>query len=151
MRASGANHGILQLREAGSATPIAKFTIQPGQVSDKPADLQTVESLLTRPDIWSMDDVERNLESLALDFNLLALGPRRYVARMYRFLLGRWPDPAEFDFYLKDLSKAAISATDIFHILFASDERKRSLVTPLSPFDAKFPFSPSNRHRQAAR
>jgi len=150
IRSAAASHGVLQLRETGCDTPLAHFTLAPGVIGAPPAKPQTVESLLTRPDQWAMEDVARHLPALALDENLAALGPHRFIARIYRFLLGRWPDPPEFDHYLKDLSRGVISATDIFGIVYGSEERRRSLVTPLSPFDPKFPFLPSNRQRQTA-
>jgi hypothetical protein len=140
-----ARHGVLELRETGGQTMLARLTIAPGLLCEAPATPRTVESLLTRPDQWGMEDVARHIQALALDFNLSALGPSRFIARVYRFLLGRWPDPPEFDFYLNDLSQGVISATDVFRIVAGSEERKRSQVTPLSPYDPKFPFLPSNR------
>lgn len=151
IRSSGALQGILELRVRGTSATISQFTIPAALISDGQPEPQTVESLLTRPDLWSMEDVERNLEALALEDNLSVFGPRRYVSRVYRFLLGRWPDPPEFDFYPNDISQGVISATDIFRIVAESDECKRSLVTPLPPFDPKFPFLPSNRLRHPPR
>jgi hypothetical protein len=146
IRPRAARHGVLQLRISGRPGALAEYKIDASTPLGRgPAKIQTVEALLERRAQWSMDDVERNLGALDLSENYAKLGPRRFIARVYRFLLGRWPDATEYDFYLNDLSRGLIGAVDIFSIVNGSDERKRSSVAPLSPFDPRFPLFASNR------
>lgn len=136
-----ASHGVLELREAGGEVVLASCTIEPGSlIPYRRVKRRTIESLLVAPPRWSMSDVETHLEALALETNLMELGPRRYIAMVYRFLLGRWPGAHEYDFYLPDLRRDLISATDIFRTIFNSAERKNNGLEPISPFDPGYPF-----------
>jgi hypothetical protein len=141
-----ARYGVLQLRISGRPGALAEHKIDASAPLGRgAAKVQTVEALLARRAQWSIDDVERNLGALDLQENYARLGPRRFIARVYRFLLGRWPEATEYDFYLNDLSRGLIGAIDLFRIVNGSDERKSSNVTPLSPFDPRFPLLPFNR------
>jgi hypothetical protein len=135
------SHGVLELREAGGDTAVASYTIEPGTLTpNRRLKRGTIESLLVAPARWLMADVEAHTEALDLEDNLMELGPKRYIAMVYRFLLGRWPGAHEYDFYLPDLRRDLISATDIFRTIFDSAERKNAGMDPLSPFDPGYPF-----------
>lgn len=138
---NGLAAGRLELREAGSDAPLTHCMVEPGHlIEDRQKQRRTVESLLVAPKRWSMDEVASHLEALDLEASLLARGPRYYVATIYRFLLNRWPDQGEFDFYLPDMRRGLLSATDIFRIIYESAECRNSRVEPLSPYDPKYPF-----------
>jgi hypothetical protein len=129
-------HGVLELREAGGDTALASTTIEPGSLTpNRRPKRGTIESLLVAPARWSMDDVADHLEVLDLETALLDLGPKRYIAMVYRFLLGRWPDQAGYDFYSSDMRRDLISATDVFAAILNGDERKNNGLEPMSPFD----------------
>jgi len=134
-------HGVLELREAGGNTALASFAIEPGTLTpNRHVTRRTIESLLVAPARWSMGDVEAHPEALDLETNLMQLGPKRYIAMVYRFLLGRWPGAHEYDFYLPNLRRDLISATDIFRTVFNSAERKNNGLEPMSPFDPGYPL-----------
>jgi hypothetical protein len=135
------SHGVLELREAGGDTAVASCNIEPGILTpNRRVTRRTIESLLVAPARWSIDDVEAHPEALDLETNLMELGPKRYIAMVYRFLLGRWPDAHDYDFYLPNLRRDLISATDIFRTIFNSSERKNNGLEPMSPFDPGYPF-----------
>lgn len=136
-----ASHGVLELREAGGEVVLASYTIEPGSLTpNRRIKRGTIESLLVAPARWSMSDVEAHPEALDLETNLMELGPKRYIAMVYRFLLGRWPGAHEYDFYLPNLRRDLISATDIFRTVFNSAERKNNGLEPMSPFDPGYPL-----------
>jgi hypothetical protein len=141
MSASGPAHGLLELREAGGDVALASYVIAPDSpVKTRRAKRRTIESLLVLPPRWSIDDVAEHLDVLDLQTNLLELGPKRFVAMAYRFLLDRWPGEGEYDFYQPDMRRDLLSASDIFKTILNSQERRNSGLEPLSPFDPGYPF-----------
>jgi hypothetical protein len=134
-------HGMLELREAGGDVVLASYTIEPGSlIPSRRVKQRTIESLSVAPARWAMDDVKDHFAALDLETTLFEFGPKRYIAMVYRFLLGRWPDQAEYDYYLPDMRRDLISASDIFRTVLNSDERQNNGLDPLSPFDPRYPL-----------
>jgi len=141
IRRRQADHGYLEIRDAGGNATLASYAIEPnGLVPNRKGKRRAIESLLVEPAKWSMTDIEDHLEALDLETSLMELGPKRFIAMAYRFLLGRWPGPREYDSYLPEMRRDRLSATDIFRAILNSDERKNKGRDPLSPFDPGYPL-----------
>lgn len=134
-------HGVLELREAGGDVAIATHIIEPDSLTPNHVTKRTtIESILVKPDRWTIEDIATYPQALQLETRFRELGPRRYIAMVYWFLLGRWPGEHEYDFFLPHLRRDIITATDIFLTTLNSDELKEKGLQPMSPFDPHYPF-----------
>jgi len=144
-------HGRLELREIGSRAVLALHDIPPEKALT-PVRRRTrpVEYLLVKPPSWTMADFAGAVPSFDAEKILGDLGPRRFVTYLYRFLLGRWPEPQEYAHYLPHMRRGVLNALDVVRIVLGSDEHKAKHITPAAPFDARYPFKNLERERGPA-
>jgi len=151
IRAGVALRGKLQVREAGSELVLAELQLAvAGHAVAGAARARSVESLLSRSTHWTMADVGIGIEALELEENRSRWGDRRFIAMVYKFLLGRWPCPTDYEFFRRELRRGAMSAVGVFTTIFDGEERKNNGIAPTSPYDGRFPFRLSSERPIAA-
>jgi hypothetical protein len=151
LRPKSKAHGTLEIREIGAAKVLAVHEIAPDKaVAPARRGTKPVESLLIKPPAWTMADFTGAVPALDVERILADLGARRFVTYLYRFLLGRWPEPQEYAHYLPHMKRGVLNAMDVVRIVLGSEEHKAKHIIPAAPFDARYPFKMLEAERPAA-
>ena len=104
----------------------------------------TVESLLTVSQGWQVSDLRDRPECLDMPRHLAAMGGARFVDGLYRFVLNRWPSPAEARLNMGALLAGRVTPHGLLVELLTCRERADIVTCLPSPFDPDFPFEASS-------
>jgi hypothetical protein len=144
-------HGRLEIREIGTQTVLSVQEIEPGRALEiNRRATKPVEHLLARSASWTMADFAGAVAALDAEKILNDLGPHRFIAYVYRFLLDRFPYAHEYAHYLPHMRRNIINARDVVQIVLGSDEHKSKHIIPAAPFDPRYPFKTLQRERPPA-
>ena len=105
---------------------------------------QTVEALLAVPPVWQVGDLLERPDCLDMPRHLAAMGGPRFVDGLYRFVLNRWPSPAEARLNIGALQAGRVTPRALLVELLTCRERADMPPGLLSPFDPDFPFEASS-------
>jgi len=90
---------------------------------------------------WTDEHVLAASRCFRLAEQLSALGPERFVDGAYRFVLGRWAEPAMVESVRSANAAGRFDPEVLFRDLLQSEERRGRAGEPLpTPFDLRFPF-----------
>ena len=101
---------------------------------------RSVEQLLAAPPGWREEDVAAHPAALGLSRHRAALGTARFVDRLYRFALGRWPAHAEGAADVAALEAGRLTSEDLLRSLLAARRHENCTARLPSPFDPEYPF-----------
>jgi hypothetical protein len=90
---------------------------------------------------WGDEDVRACVDCLQLERNCEAMGPTRFVDRVFRFVLGRWADAAGRHHYAASIACGAMSPNEVFLAVLNSGERRIQDRMLAHPMDPEYPFT----------
>ena len=135
----GRCHLVLHLPHTGLSASMA-VDVPPRE----PVAPQTVEALLSVPPGWTGADLLARPDCLDLAGSLAAMGGARFVDGLFRFVLQRWPSPAEARLHAAALQLGRVTPHGLLVELLTCRERADMASGLASPFDPEFPFSASS-------
>ena len=106
-----------------------------------PARAATVERLLHVAERWTTADLLRRPDCLDMEARHAAQGSARFTDSVFRFVLDRWPSPAEARSHIASLEAGRVGPQALLEELLTSGERADMAPELASPYDPEFPFS----------
>jgi hypothetical protein len=126
---------VLHLPALGLGVPMAIV------VPDlRPPKRASVEALLRTPSGWTVSDLLARPTCLDMQGSHSALGTPRFVDAVFRFVLRRWPSPAEARLHAANLQANRVAPQALLVELLTGRERADMEGELLSPYDPEFPF-----------
>ena len=105
---------------------------------------RAVESLLAMAQGWEVGDLLSRPECLGMPRHFATMGGARFVDGLFRFVLNRWPSPAEARLNSGALQAGRITPQGLLVELLTCRERADLAPGLPSPFDPDFPFEASS-------
>ncbi len=127
---------VLHLPRAGVSASMG--IVVPKLDPPRPA---SVEQLLRTARGWTVADLLRRPSCLDMPGNFAAQGPPRFVDAVFRFVLDRWPSPAEARLHAAALLAGRLLPQELLVDLLTGRERADMPSELISPYDPDFPFA----------
>jgi hypothetical protein len=141
MKQLAVGHYPLRLFDGRSGEPIGyepldlffvpEFALQVGR---------QLEDVLRPRDRWVEKDLLSYPAGLPLQQTYESFGARRFVDRVFQFVLGRWADAEGCAHYIEMLGGGHMTPEQVFITVLGSEERRNQTRPLPRPMDPDFPF-----------